>query len=294
MPRTCSAGLLTCIRSQVPTLAVLVRVTRTDGTILGFTSTDRTLTVEGTTYEKASAIQPSALRSTVGGGVDNMDLMGLLNSDSITDADLLAGLYDGATIELFLCNYEAVEDGVLTLPQGTLGEVNFEDGSYVVEFRSLAQRLQQDTLDVIQPECRAPAFGDSATCASGSIGGQTLAFYTRTGKVVTVVTSQSRFSVASVDVTGFFDYGRATCTSGLNAGVVREIKESLINAGTADIILRQPFPFELQVGDVFTLISGCDHRFTTCVNKYGNQDNFRGEPHVPLMDKMIQRGRRNA
>lgn len=293
MPRTCSSELLITIQSQVPTLAVLVRLTREDGTILGFTSTDKTLTVGGTTYEKSSAISPSALRSTAGAGVDNMDLMGLLNSDRITDADILAGLYDGATVELFVCNYEDTSEGVLTLPQGTLGEVSFEDGSYVVEFRSLAQRLQQDTLDVTQPECRAPVFGDPSTCASGGlIGTHALAFYTRTGKTVTVVTSQSRFSVASVDVTGFFDYGKAICTSGLNVGITREIKESLINAGTAIVILRQAFPFALQVGDVFTLIAGCDHRFSTCVNKYDNANNFRGEPHVPLMDKMIQRGRR--
>lgn len=290
--RTCSPELLITIQSQVPTLAILVRLTRTDGTIYGFTSTDKDITIEGTTFEKSSAITASNLRSTVGAGVDNMDLMGLLNSNRITDADILAGLYDGATVELFLCNYKDTSQGVLTLPQGTLGEVTFEDGAWVVEFRSLAQRLQQDILDVSQPTCRAPRFGDSATCASGgTIGGQPLSFYTRTGKVLTVVISQSRFHFASADPTGFFDYGRCLCTSGINAGVERDVKESLINAGTCDLILRRPFPFELQVGDEFTVIAGCDLRFSTCV-AYDNAVNFRGEPHIPGTDNIIKRGRR--
>jgi uncharacterized phage protein (TIGR02218 family) len=293
MPRTCSADLLTTIQSQVPTLAVLVKLTRIDGTIMGFTSTNRNLTIEGILYERSSAISPSNLRSTVGAGVDNMDLMGLLNSNRITDVDVLAGLYDGATVELFLCNYKDISQGTIALPQGTLGEVTIEDCAYVVEFRSLTQRLQQDILDVTQPGCRAPSFGDPNTCASGGlIGGHALSFYERTAQVLTVAISQSRFHIASSEVTGFYDYGRCKCTSGLNINIEREIKESLINAGVADIILRQSFPFLLQVGDEFTLTRGCDFRFSTCVNVFDNAVNFRGEPHVPGVDKIIQRGRR--
>src|SRR6266576_5711511 len=105
MPRTVPAGLLTVINSQTPTLATIIKVTRTDGKIFGFTSCDIDLTVGGVLYEKQSAIAPSVVRSTVGSGVDNMEFNGLLNSNKIIDTDVLAGIWDNATIELDICDY---------------------------------------------------------------------------------------------------------------------------------------------------------------------------------------------
>ena len=41
------------------------------------------------------------------------------------------------------------------------------------------------------------------------------------------------------------------------------------------------------VGDTFNAIAGCDKTIGTCVAKFNNAVNFRGEPYVPGMDKML-------
>jgi len=32
---------------------------------------------------------------------------------------------------------------------------------------------------------------------------------------------------------------------------------------------------------------GCDKRLTTCINKFNNINNFRGEPYVPGQDEFF-------
>jgi len=63
-------------------------------------------------------------------------------------------------------------------------------------------------------------------------------------------------------------------------------------AGTSDrLVLHEPFPFPVQVGDTFTVVTGCDRLISTCSAKFNNVVNFRGEPNVPGIDKLMQVGR---
>lgn len=292
MPRTCPSGLLTVLNSQTPTLATIIKVTRQDGKVFGFTSCDRDLTISGVLYERQSAISPSVIQNTVGTGVDNTDFMGLLDSNKITTTDILAGIWDNAVMELSICDYTGSTVGVMTIITGTMGEVSFQDGQYTAEFRSLAQRLQQEMADLIQATCRVASFGDSQCAAGGLIGTHPLSFFQRPGlTVASVITQGSVFTVQTSDTTGFFDYGVILFTSGLNAGISREIKSSPAGGGgLATITVQESFPFAIAVNDVLTLTAGCDRNYTTCVNKFQNQQNFRGEPFLPGVDQLLKRG----
>jgi uncharacterized phage protein (TIGR02218 family) len=46
-------------------------------------------------------------------------------------------------------------------------------------------------------------------------------------------------------------------------------------------------PNNIAVGDAFNAIAGCDKTIGTCAGKFANAVNFRGEPYVPGMDKML-------
>jgi uncharacterized phage protein (TIGR02218 family) len=46
------------------------------------------------------------------------------------------------------------------------------------------------------------------------------------------------------------------------------------------------FPYEIAPGDGAELTQGCDKMFATC-KLYANQVNFRGEPHVPGQDELL-------
>ncbi len=291
MPRTVPALLLNVINSQMPTLATLVKVTRTDGQVFGFTSCDRDLTVAGVFYERQSAISPSVIQNTVGSGVDNSEFGGLLDSNRITTTDILAGVWDNAVMEMAICDYTTPANGKMIVMTGTMGEVTIQDGQYTAEFRSLMQRLQQEIIDLTQATCRVAAFGDFQCAAGGLIGTHPLSFYQRAGlTIASIVTQASVFHVAVTDSTGFFDYGKITMTSGANNGISREVKSSPVSAGTATITVQEAFPFALVIGDTLTLESGCDRLYSTCVNKFQNQVNVRAEPSVPGTDQLLKRG----
>ena len=51
--------------------------------------------------------------------------------------------------------------------------------------------------------------------------------------------------------------------------------------------LKEPMRAAITPGDLFVLTAGCDRRFSTCTGKFGNGVNFRGEPHVPGLDAML-------
>lgn len=55
-----------------------------------------------------------------------------------------------------------------------------------------------------------------------------------------------------------------------------------------EIILALPFPYQIQVGDNFEAIAGCDKTISTCKSKFNNIINFRGEPHIPRTDQIAK------
>jgi uncharacterized phage protein (TIGR02218 family) len=99
------------------------------------------------------------------------------------------------------------------------------------------------------------------------------------------VPSQSQFlDAARSEAAGHFNYGKITFTSGQNNGLSAEVKESR----GSEIILALPMPYPITAGDSYTLQQGCDKTIGTCSNRYNNAINFRGEPHVPGLDKMLE------
>lgn len=284
--RSLSAGLAAHLAGEALTLAMCVKVSRRDGPTLGFTSLDRDLVVDGLTYEAASSVQASAIQQEASAGIDNLDLMGLLSSDRITDADLRAGRYDGAGLEIFLVNYADLTQGRVVLLRGYIGGVQISDGNYVAEVRSLSQRLSQQIGELTSPLCRVMKLGDTRC-------GVNLTSFRHT-RTVSQVDSRYvlRFGSTSL-ASDYFSYGLLTLTSGANIDLAREIKLHTLSGGTTAILtLQEPFPFPVQVGDTGVLEAGCDRRFTTCRTKFANVENFRGEPHVPGTDEILKRGRK--
>lgn len=162
MPRSINASLLTHIQGQVLTLATMARLVRLDGRVIALTSFDQDLTFNAEVYTAMDPVSASSVRSSEGQGIDNLSMSGILSSALITDTDLLAGLYDGATVELFQVNYrESPLVNKISHITGTLGELTFSDGVYSSEVRALGQRLAQQIGEVTSPTCRVRQLGDS-------------------------------------------------------------------------------------------------------------------------------------
>lgn len=292
--RTVPAGLVTALALDVVPLAILVKLDRLDGVSFGFATCDIDITYSGLTYEALAAVQATDITQQTGGGVDSFDISGLLQSDRITEADLRAGLYDGAAITMYLINFLDVASGASVIMRGYVGDVNIEDGKYTAEMRSMAQRLAQNICELTSKTCRIATLGDSRCAPSGLFqdGVTTMATY-RFARTVSAVSLDGKTITFSADshATGYYDYGTVKMTSGLNVNLSREIKSQTLSGGQAVVVLQEPFAFTVSIGNTAQLEAGCDRTFTTCQTKFNNRYNFQGEPFIPPVDLIMQVGK---
>ncbi|MGE0755122.1 MAG: DUF2163 domain-containing protein [Alphaproteobacteria bacterium] len=275
-----SAGLQSHMEGEVTTLATCWKVTRRDNTVLGFTNHDRDITYNSHIYTAATGFTPTAIDNSTALNVDNLDAEGMLSSGSITEADIMAGRYDYAEIEIFQLNYENLSQGALQLRRGWLGEVSFHRDYFVAEVRGLTQILAQSIGELYSASCRA-ALGD-ARCKV------TLASHTVTGSVTGAVSKLEFIDSSRSEVSGIYDFGALTFTSGSNSGVSVEVKEYYLESGGGRIILALPMPQDISISDTYSLTKGCDKTISTCFNRFNNVANFRGEPNVPGIDRMLE------
>lgn len=273
--RTASSNLTAHLAGEVTSLAICWKLTLVDNTVLGFTDHTADLVISSVTYKAATGISPSSIESKDRFSVDNLDVQGILDSAAITEADIMAGKYDFAEIEIFMVNVTDLSQGVITHRRGWLGEVSIKNGQFIAEVRGLAQKLQQNIVELYAPTCRA-VFGDSRCKVA-------LAGFSFNGTVNTVTSRQVFICNAATQAAGYFSLGEIEWLTGANAGRKMEIKEF----SNKQFTLVLPMPNAIAAGDTFKAVAGCDKTFATCVAKFNNAVNFRGEPYVPGMDKML-------
>jgi uncharacterized phage protein (TIGR02218 family) len=278
--RTLSASLQAMLASEVTTLATCWKLTLKNGQQFHFTDHDRDLTQEGVTYQAKSGFTAGNLSSSSGLAVDSMEIEGLLESDAITEAALLAGAFDHAEIEVFLVNYTQPDAGRLIVRRGHLGEITLRQQTFVAEVRGLTQALNQQLGQFYSPLCRAQ-LGDSRC-------GVNLAAHTVTGTVESLLETPGFTDSARTEAEGTFTFGTVTFTSGANAGKECEVKRYTRQTGVGQVELFLPLPYPLAVGDGYTLRAGCDKTLQTCRARFNNAVNFRGEPHIPGLDRMLE------
>lgn len=274
--KTVSANLKAHLEGEVLTICTLWKVTRTDAQVFGFTDNSRDVVYSGTTYEAATGHTPSSIKTTSDLGVDNLEVQSILDSSTITEADIQAGLWDYATVEIMVVNYLSLADGHMTLRKGWLGNVKTGRANFVAELRGMMQPLQQTIGRVYTPACDA-ALGD-VRC------GVTLGSYTVTGSVTTATSGRVFTDSARTEVNDYFAGGLITWTNGDNDTYQMEVKSST-SAGV--ITLQQAMPNDTTIGDTYSLSAGCNKLLSTCLAKFNNVVNFRGFPHVPGPDKVI-------
>lgn len=264
-------------------------ITRTDGQTFGFTDHDRDLTFNSTTFVAETGLTPSALEASIGLNTDNMDVMGILNSISIDEQDLAAGQYDNATVISYRVDWKDVANRVIIL-QGSVGEVSRGNLAFTAEIRGLAHELNQKTGGVYEPTCRVDL--GSARCGINLAGTSPSGFNYTVSSTVTSVAAKNFFRADQAVIQAlpdeWFSRGLLTWISGANIGLGIEVKvhqqEGLFNA----FFLWEPMPFQIQVGDEFTVSAGCDKSQDNCHNKFANMINHRGFNLIPGNDVVLR------
>jgi uncharacterized phage protein (TIGR02218 family) len=279
--KTISSPLAVHLAAEVTTLATCWKLTRRDAVTLGFTDHDSDISYDSTLYKAATGFSPSAVENSANLRVDNLDVEGMLSSESITETDILAGIYDFAEIEIFQINYADISQGILKMRRGWLGEVSLTRQNFVAEVRGLTQLLSQDIGEYFSPSCRA-ALGDSRCKIN-------IGLHTVTGSVTANASRTGFTDSARSEASAIFTGGKITFTSGANIGLSMEVKEYIFRSGVGGLIsLALPMPHSIAGGDSYSLQKGCDKTLNTCHARFANIVNFRGEPHVPGLDRMLE------
>jgi uncharacterized phage protein (TIGR02218 family) len=292
--KTISPELTAHLAGNPTTLAYLWKVKRADGVIMGFTTFDVDITYtdgdgDTVTYLAATGFTNTAASNKSDLSVDNIEVTAFLDSSAIDENDLRAGVYDNCDVSIRIVNWNDLTMGDLMVSRSTVGIVKMVNGMFTAELRGLTQKLTTVLGATYGPVCRA-IFGSGLSGID--MDSKYLCMFDvttvrQTGVVDSAPDAGTIVPMAGLTgATGWFDDGFLKFTSGVLAGKAFEIKAW---DGTT-LTLFLPMPTPPASLDTFEIEPGCNHLVGPvgdCQNKFSNIVNFRGEPFIPGMDRIL-------
>lgn len=252
------------------TVATFWRVTRRDGIALGFTTHDADLWFDGLMHRAMPGMLPSAIRRSADLEPDSAEVEGALSHDSISQADLAAGRFDGARVAIGVIDWQTLERHVLY--RGAIGQVEQQDGKFSAELVSRKAELQRDPVPRTSPTCRAVFCGPG--CGLSPERFTIEANVSDCDLIANTVTLDA--GVAAETFLG----GHLRWIDGPLTGLTSEIADIVGNRLT----LAMPIDHAIPPGARVFLREGCDRTIATCATRFANAENFRGEPFLPGND----------
>jgi uncharacterized phage protein (TIGR02218 family) len=258
------------------------KLTRRDGLVQGFTDHDRDLGFDGTTFLAGTGLSAAALSQSTGLAVDNSEAVGALSDVSVTEADIVAGRFDGAEVEAWLVEWANPENRVMQF-RGSIGEISRSGGAFTAELRGLAEALNIPMGRVYQRSCPA-VLGDNAC-------GVDLTWPDYSFDVAVAAVEDGRVFLFE-GVPGYearwFERGGLRMIDGQGSGLAGAIKSDRPQPdGSRRIELWDRLRAAVEPGDMARLTAGCDKRMETCRLKFSNLMNFRGFPDIPGEDWLL-------
>lgn len=142
--------------AETTTLATCLKITRLDGAVHRLTDHDVDITFSRQIYRANAGYTRTAISSGVSYESGNSDISGFFHIQGIPEAPTKNGLLDNADVEVFIVNYNDIDQGRLILLSGKVREIEYTaTGKYTIELSGYKQLLSQSIGDVVQPECRA-------------------------------------------------------------------------------------------------------------------------------------------
>lgn len=261
------AGLTEHLAGDSTTLCYCWRIEREDGTIFGFTDHDRDVTVDGTTYLATTGITTTKMVRRLGLAVDNLDIEGAIDDESLTISDIEQGLYDNALVDIYIANWSDPTQ-FDHISRGTFGNAQMVEAGFEVEFRSLSQRLNQPTGRTYQRTCDAKLGDARCKFVVTPVAAEIASVQ---GHVITMT------SIAEAD--DWYSLGLLVDATGAQ----HKIKSHF---GARILLWEQPV-IPPEVGSTVTLTPGCRQTIAVCNAKFANSANFKGFPHVPGTDRLM-------
>lgn len=266
------------------------KITRRDGISFAFTTHNEPIDFNSATFTPCYSFSPTASETGImaNRGVGDVEINGIIGQDYITEHDLAHGLFDGAIVDVYRVEWGESRAGSKRLIRGIISSVSVSKTRYSMQVLTIGQKFDQTPLiDVYTPACRyelgvSPCPFDISTLEYNG---------TVTGVPVDAGINRSRyrqfFDSAITETNGYYSLGKIVWVTGNNAGITSEIKT--YDSTTDAIVLWNPMPFKIEIGDTYTMTPGCDKTRTHHTIKFGlTMDSFGGFPDLPGNDALMR------
>ncbi len=245
-----------------------------NGDVMGFTEFDCDLQIDEVSYSARSGFTRSAIENNSNLKVDNLEVEAMIDHEKITAEAILRGDFDFAEVTVFLVSATAPQAGIMVLRTGWIGEVSSVDGRFSAEIRGLLQSFAQSLCQTYSPQCRA-SLGDNK-CKKN------VESHTYKAKVLQVLAADEIIIDMLPLAADYFRYG--TLITNLHG---KDARFEIVGHENSRVLIRGNVENFISVGSEVTLIAGCDRNLSTCIKKFDNAINFRGEPFVPQSSKYV-------
>ena len=264
---------MSIVTGELTSVALCWRLERTDGTGAALTSHDEALTIDAVRYEPAPGMIPAAATRSLGLLPPAAEVAGAFDSSALDCCDLQQGRWDGAQVRLTVSDWREPGEPAIQLLSGEIGNVSISGEAFSAELKGAPAFLERPVCPATSAECRA-TFGDKKCRVD--LSGRTIA--------ATVVAAEGGALTLDAEVDDRFVLGRLRYMNGGNCGLT-----TTVLASSGNVVEVRDLPRSaVESGCRVELREGCDKRFETCVSRFANAANFRGEPHLPGTDLLTR------
>ncbi|WP_084419564.1 DUF2163 domain-containing protein [Henriciella litoralis] len=130
------------LSADVLTTCLCWRLERRDAVVIGLTDHDRTVQYDGLDYEPGASVAAGRFETAGGLRPGRASAAGALSADAISDADLAAGLWDGARVDVYRVDWEAPSLGEL-IWTGYFTEISQTGAGFEASLISLKADLER-------------------------------------------------------------------------------------------------------------------------------------------------------
>jgi uncharacterized phage protein (TIGR02218 family) len=265
-------------------------ITRTDGTVLGFTDHDIAVPFRGVSHVPCKSLAATAAQtSTVSGQTGSQEIRGLLSSAGVSAADLYNGIYDGALVESWMVPWSSPNNEIpFAIFRGVLGVNGHDVNEFSIEVLTDTAKLQQAALlETYTAACRYRFGNENDPRCPVILADQAVTGSVTSEVIPTAPTNAARrvFTDSTrVEADGFFNLGKVTWTSGDNAGAVSEVKEFIAGVFTLWTATLHP----ISAGDEYAATPGCDKTESSHLLYNADLIDFGGKSFVPGNDSIAE------
>lgn len=258
------------------TAAWCVRIECTNSTVVRLTTYPHDLTMSnGQVYLTDAGYEQTAYQATSTMAPSAIDLEGIAGLTGISRDEIAAGVFDGARVKIFKCDFLNPVEDYEEVVEGFFGKTTLDDERYRSEAVSKSDALNESIAVTVTPGCRYK-FGSQGVAECGVALGP----ITVSGTVTHVISGTSVRDSAFAQAADYFGAGTIQFITGANAGLKPlEIKS---HASDGTFVVHEGFYYTPTIGDTFSVVPGCRKSKEACKNKWNNYLNFGGFPDMPL------------